>query len=259
MSIYNPYNQKIHPKFGSDFPTIFPENIPGNTIEDRYNVQFPAKAQYIGNTLTKWGESKNESPPKFPPVPVGFPQYSTSTHALIENQRVGERLGMYDQYRDNPYKDWTYGHQYYTIYQGINEKLLVPPVIYPQAYRPEKWVMDNITFDQVNRHNVQDITDLSMDYSCKSCDIASATLGTPVMYEPLNNTAPLPVQPIGMTPNIGRYTTGEVIGQNLRSYPQPVNPIVELARRKIGEGYTPILPDYPDEVLKQVKQGFEFV
>lgn len=259
MSIYNPYNQNIRPKFGSNVDVNFPQDIKGNTLTQQYDVRFPAKPKVTGDTLTKWGESKNDKPVGFPQVPVGFPQYSSSTHALIENQRVGERLGMYDMYKDSPYKDWTYGHQYYTVYQGTNEKMLVPPVIYPQAYRPEKWAIDTVTFNQVNRNDIQDITELGMDYSCKSCDIASASLSTPVMYEPLNPTAPLPVQPIGMYPNIGRYSSGGTIGENLRSYPQPVNPIVELARRHTKQGYTPVLPDYPDEVLDQVRQGFTFI
>lgn len=257
MSIYNPYNQNMNSKFGSNFNTIFPKDVRGNTINEQYNIRFPAKAQYSQDTLTKWGESKNQNPVPFPPVPVGFPQYSSSTHALVENERNGQQLGMYDMYKDNPYKDWTYGNQYYTIYQGKNLKTLVPPVIYPQAYRPEKWALDTVTFNQINKNDVQDITDLTLDYSCKNCEIPSASLGTPVMYEPLNFTAPLPVQPIGMYPNIGRYTSGS-LGENLRSYPQPVNPIVELARRKTGQGYTPILADYPTEILKQVKQGFKF-
>jgi len=259
MSLYNPYNQNIRPRFGSNFNTVFPNDIKGNTPIEQYDVRFAAKPNDPKDTLTKWGESKNEKVTPNPSVPVGFPQYSSSTHGLVENQRVGERLGMYDMYRDNPYKDWTVGHQYYTIYQGTNEKFLVPPVIYPQAYRPEIWALDSVTFSANNKNDIQDITELGMDYSCKSCEIPSASLGTPVMYEPLNSSAPLPVQPIGISPNIGRYTAGTTIGQNLRSYPPPVNPIVELARRKTGQGYTPVLSDYPDEILDQVRQGFTFI
>jgi hypothetical protein len=171
---------------------------------------------------------------------------------------MGVQLGMADNYRDSPYRDWTTGIQYYTIYTGENPKTLITPVIYPQAYRKNTWAQDTVTFDAVNNEDTQDITELSMDYSCKSCTIPSAGLGTPVMYEPRNPTAPLPVSMYpGEFPNIGMYTARE-IGRNTRDWPQPTNPIVDLQLRKAGIPTPPIQPDYDTNLLNQLRSGFDF-
>jgi hypothetical protein len=230
---------------------------PVNAIN--FTLQYP-QATKLPNTMTKAGESRNQTPAPLPAdlVNVKFPQRSTASHALIENERVGVQLGMPDIYRDSPYQDWTAGIQYYTIYTGANPKTQVTPVIYPQAYRKSYWAEDTVDFPQVNRNDTQDITDLAMDFSCKSCEIASASLGTPVMYEPRNPTAPLPVAAYpGEFPYVGQYTARE-IGRNQRDWPPPANPIVELQRRKLGLPTYPIAPDYDDKMLHDLRHGFSF-
>jgi hypothetical protein len=264
-TLYNPYSQYQVPQFGNN--TLLPAKIDhkyastkGNPLNAlNYSLQYPP-ATCLPNTMTKSGESKNITPTHLPAnlVNVKFPQRSTSSHAIIEQDRVGVQLGEPDIYLDNPNNDWTYGIQYYTPYTGQNLKTLITPVIYPQAYRDTVWAQNTVNFDQINTRNIEDITEVSMDYSCKGCDIASASLGAPVLYESRNPNAPLPVSAfIGERPNIGYYTARE-IGNNSRNWPQPVNPIVELQRRKMGLPGVPIMPDYDDKLLKQLRHGFTY-
>lgn len=262
-NIQNPYGQIISEDFGKgDF---LPYNIQlqyaakrGETIEDTWNVRYPALPP-LGASQTKAGNSYNVEPKPLSPGQVGtvIPRYSTATHAPIENERVGRQLGSFDQYRDTPWNDWTYGTQYYTIYEGTNPKTNVPPVIFPQLLRPEIWAKPTVNFAAVNRGATQDVTVLDMDYSCKSCDIASASLGAPVYYQPHNPTAPLPVQPPGTYPNIGYYTGKEIRnGRSTRDFPPDQNPIVTLQRRKAGLPTVPILPDYGDDFKSVIQDGF---
>jgi hypothetical protein len=262
-NIQNPYNQLLTKNFGKG--SFLPVDIEleyvkkrGETIQDTYNVRYPARPP-PGASQTKAGNSYNKPPSTIPVQLVGIkqPRYSTATGAPIENERVGRQLGSFDEYRDTPYNDWTSGTQYYTIYEGTNPKTNVPPVIYPQAWRPEIWAKPTVNFPQLNREYTQDITDLEMDYSCKSCDVASAGLGTPVFYQPHNPTAPLPVQPPGTYPNIGYYTGKEIRnGRSTRDYPPEQNPIVMLQRRNAGLPNVPILPDYTDDFRDIIQDGF---
>lgn len=261
-TIANPYYQVQNPSFGTN---TLSKDIDlqyalkrGETIEDTYNVRYPARPS-PGASQTRAGNSYNVVPESIPSQYIGIkrPERSTSSHALIENDRTGRHLGMFDPYRDTPYNDWTYGTQFYTVYRGSNPKNNIPPVLYPQLMRPEVWAQPNVNFPQINRENTQDITVLDMDYSCKSCDIASASLGTPVYYQPHNPTAPLPVQPPGAYPNIGYYTGKEIRnGRSTRDYPPEENPIVTLQKRNMGLSTVPILPDYGDDFRAAIQDGF---
>lgn len=264
--IENPLLQPKYAAFGND--TSLPSDVnnyyktlKGNRVNAlNPSLQYPPTTR-LPDTMTKMGESQNKNPEQLPASLVGikFPQYSSSSHALIENQREGVRLGAPDIYRDTPYQDWTYGVQYYKIFTGHNPKTDITPVIYPQAYRKSEWAQDTVDFPQVNRNYTQDITDLDMDYSCKGCNIASASLGAPVMYEPRNPNAPLPVAAyVGEYPNIGYYTAKE-LGTNTRNFPPPQNPIMELQRRKYLGVYTPIMPDYDNKMLRELRHGFDIV
>lgn len=267
MFLNNPYNNYSP---GNDFgySPVIPQNITNyynsqraNKPFSHYNTQFYPQVP-LPATITKAGESLNIPPKPLPSELVGikFPQYSTASHALIENERNGVQLGMPDVYKDNPHDKWTYGIQYYTIYKGNNPKNEITPILYPQAYRKEVWAADTVFPPQVNQSDYQDITDLEIDYSCrKGCPVPSASLGTPVPTKPLVPGGQLDVQPIGKYPNIGEYTARE-IGRNSRSYPQPVNPIVEIQKRKYGLPPTLILSDFMNEYTKEIVQsGFKIV
>lgn len=262
-SMFNPWGKLTPANFGhAEFPPMLEEYYAtrkGNPVLGLTQQLAFGPRVGLPETLTKAGIGENRPPTRLPAEMVGikYPQYSSSSHALIETDRLGEKLGAPDVYRDNPYKDWTYGIQYYAIYQGENPKTAVSPLIYPQAYRPEVWAQNTVDFPQVNREDTQDITELSMEYSCKDCDIASASLGAPVFYQPRNSTAPLPVQAPGETAINGGYTTRE-FGRNTRDYPPPINPILYLQRKKLGLPNPPILPDYDDTLLEQLKDGFVF-
>jgi hypothetical protein len=264
INIYNPYNQRLQPKFG--IPDSLPENISNYYSRQKGNKLFSKDPfiQFIPEvdsptTINKDGISFNQQPPKLPSEYIGikYPQYSTSSHALIETQRNGEQLAMPDLSSDNPYKNWTVGIQYYSVYEGDNLKTRIPPILYPQAWRKEVWAQDNVNFPQINSRSTMDITPMSMDYSCKNCDIASASLGTPVLYQPQNSLAPLPVQNPGIYPNIGRYTSGETFGTNIRDIPQPVNAIIELQKRKAGYPATYIPSDRDSYTDKIVRMGID--
>lgn len=269
MFLNNPYaDYQVTTSFGENnlLPsevTNYYDNMKGNQVGgNSWNVQFyPHYKKPI--TVTKAGASMNIPPKPLPKDMVGikFPQYSRSSGSIIEQQQNGMQLGVPDVYRDNPYSNWTTGIQYYTVYQGNNPKTEITPVIYPQAYRKEVWAADTVTFPQVNQRDTQDITYLEMDYSCReNCPIPNWSLGTPVPVNNLVPNAPLEVNPIGMYPNIGEYTDRQ-IGRNSRSYPPPVNPILELQRRKIGLPPTPVLDDFMnDEYTREIVQmGFSVV
>jgi hypothetical protein len=264
MFLNNPYsNYKPNLTFGQDNPITdninnHYQHLKGNPIGgNSWNVQFYPNPR-LPATMTKAGESLNIPPEPLPTNEIGikFPQYSTASKAIVLQDQQGVQVGMADPYRDNPFKKWTYGIQYYSPYVGSNPKQEITPVIYPQAYRKEVWAADTVTFPQVNQRDTQDITELEMNYSCREdCEIPSYSLGTPVPTQNLIPNAPLPVNPIGMYPNIGYYTTRE-IGRNLNSFPQPVNPIVEIQRRKAGLPPTPILDDFMnDEYTREIVQS----
>lgn len=262
-TIFNPYTQDDIPDFGRN--SLMVKGVDNQYMTARGNkiaannasLQYPP-ATTLPNTMTKAGESRNIFPSPIPKniVNVKFPERSTSSHAIIEQDRVGVQLGAADEYRDNAFNDWTIGIQYYTSYVGDNLKTRIPPVIYPQMFRSDD---KNIhTFDQVNRWRVQDITETGMDYGCKSCDVASASLGSPVMYEPRNPYAPLPVAAFnGEYPNIGHYTANE-IGRNSRDWPPPVHAVAELQRRRAGLPSVPIVPDYSKKILDELRHGFDW-
>ena len=269
MFLNNPYNNyEQGNNFGSDPNMSLQNRLPyvgqkGNPVfGNTWNVQFYPSVKAPAS-VTKAGVSLN-IPPK--PLPkefegIKFPQYSTVSHALIENQRVGLQLGSPDIYRDDPYSNWTKGVQYYKIYEGNNPKNEITPIIYPQAYRKEIWAADTVTFPEINKEDTQDITELELDFTCRnSCVIPSASLATPVEFKPLVPGGNLDVQPIGMFPNIGQYTSRE-LGQNINSYPPKVNPIVEIQRRNAGLPPTPILSDFMnDEYTREMVQtGFQIV
>ena len=269
MFLNNPYdNYQPGNNFGYSPLMPLKDSLPytsqkGNPIfGNTWNVQFftdvPPPA-----SVTKAGVSLNIPPQPLPKDMIGikFPQYSIVSHAPIENQRVGLQLGQPDVYRDNIFSNWTKGVQYYTIYEGSNPKNEITPIIYPQAYRPEIWAADTVTFDAINKEDTQDITELELDFTCRNnCVIPSASLATPVEYKPIIPGGNLDVQPIGAFPNIGQYTSRE-LGQNINSYPPKVNPIVEIQRRQAGLPPTPILSDFMnDEYTREIVQtGFEIV
>jgi hypothetical protein len=266
-TITNPLLQPVPARFGNNTPLTASvgsqvKQVRGNPVNAlNQTLQYPPTTR-MPTTITKSGESLNLSPRPLPAQEANIlrPQYSSVSRALIEQPRVGVQLGMADMRNDNPYSDWTYGQQYYTIYVGDNPRQRITPVIYPQAWRPSEWAQPSVDFPQVNRENTQDITDLTMDnrYSCTSCEIASASLGTPVMYEPRNPTAPLPVAAYpGEFPYTGFYTARE-IGVNTRDYPQPTNPIVDLQLRKAGLPTPPIQPNYDKTMLGWLRHGFNF-
>jgi hypothetical protein len=264
-NLFNPYLQAQQPDFGGN------SRIP-KAVNDQYakvrgnhpfafnpSLQLPPRTR-LPETMTKAGGSMN-----VPPVPlprdvtnIRYPVRSSASHAIVDQPRLGVRLGAADEYRDSPYSDWTAGIQYYSIYTGENLKPQVLPVIYPQAWRPEQWAQDTVTFEQVNRLDTQDITDLSMDYSCRGCDIASASLGAPVMYDPRNPAAPLPVAAYpGEFPYVGQYTARE-IGRNTRDWPQPTNPLLYMQRERVGLPNPPIQPDYDNQLLGYLRNGFDY-
>lgn len=264
-TIFNPYNQPITPNFGGNAKLPADVNNKYRTMKgnewNAFNpdLQYPPKTR-LPATMTKAGESLNDEPEQLPGnlINIKRPQYSSVSGALIENQRVGVQLGAADEYRDNPYSNWTRGIQYYTLYVGDNPKQKITPVIYPQAFRPSVWTQPSVDFPQVNRERTRDVTDLTMDnrYSCGSCEIASASLGTPVMYEPRNPTAPLPVAAYPYEfPYTGQYSARE-IGVNRRDFPQPMNPIVQLQMRNAGLPTPQILEDYDRPMLNQLRHGF---
>lgn len=265
MSLYNPLWQNQQPDFGRN--STIPKAVNDQYSKARGNhplawngsLQLPPRTR-LPETMTKAGASMNAPPYQLPTdlTNIRYPQYSSSSHALIEQPRLGTRLGASDDYRDSPYADWTYGIQYYTIYTGDNLKTRIPPVVYPQAWRKEQWAQDIAQFDAVNRADTLDVTDLEMDYSCKGCDIASASLGAPVMYEPRDPSAPLPVAAYpGEFPYIGQYTARE-IGRDTRDWPQPTNPILYLQRERAGLPNPPIPGDYSMGLLNQLRNGFDF-
>jgi len=264
-NIFNPYLQPQVADFGGDTKLPVGINHKYQTMKgnpwDAFNsdLQYPPQTRFP-STMTKAGESFNEEPEQLPAelVNIKRPQYSSVSGALIENQRVGVQLGMADEYRDNPYSNWTRGIQYYTLYVGDNPKQKITPVIYPQAWRPSEWAQSSVDFPQINRERTRDVTDLTLDnrYSCGSCEIASASLGTPSLYESRNSTAPLPVSMYPYEfPYTGQYTARE-IGSNLRDYPQPMNPIVQLQMRNAGIKTPPIPADYDNAMLRQLRHGF---
>lgn len=264
-TIFNPYNQPDSPDFGRNSklsPTVNNEyqTMKGNRW-DAFNptLQYPPKTR-LPTTITKAGESLNAEPEQLPAelVNIKRPQYSSVSGAPIENQRVGVQIGAADEYRDNPYSDWTRGIQYYTLYVGDNPKQKITPVIYPQAWRYNVWNQPSVDPMQVNRERTRDITDMTMDnrYSCGSCEIASASLGTPVMYEPRNPTAPLPVAAYPYEfPYVGQYSARE-LGSDLRDYPRPINPIIQLQMRNAGIPTPRIPQDYDGPMLSQLRHGF---
>ena len=265
-NITNPLNQPQTPDFGQNY--IIPKAVNtrytkarGNLVDaQNYTLQYPPTT-HLPNTMTKAGESMNRMPIPISPdlTNIKYDQRSTSTHARIdEGPRVGLQLGMPDQYLDSPFQDWTYGAQYYTLYTGKNLKTQITPVIYPQSHRRSTWDQDIHNFDEVNSWTVQDITSQTMDYGCKDCDIASTSLGTPVFYEPRNPYAPLPVALYnGEYPNVGYYTAKE-LGRSTRDWPPPINAVMELQRRKAGFAPTPIVPDYSEKILDELRHGFDF-
>lgn len=232
-------------------------------IQDKYF--YYQKMPLPGTTQTKAGDSFNVPNKPFPQDKIGIkrPEYSTSTGDEITFKRVGKQVGSYDPYRDTPWQDWTYGVQYYTPYVGQNIKNNIPPVIVPQPARVDVWGNSLTSISQVNRERAKDLTELDIEYSCKPCVIPSASLGTPVPYMSregamLNVNAPLPVQLPGEYPNIGQYTARE-IGRNTMDYPQPVNAIVEIARRKSGLRPNHVVPNYPEWLSRELLQGFDVV
>jgi hypothetical protein len=266
-TLTNPYSQDQVSNFGKNSQLPATVNAHYQTLKGNppnahnFMLQYPNTVHWP-TTINKSGESQNVPPSQLPQdlVNVKFPQYSSVSHALIENDRIGVQLGEPDVYRDTPYQDWTYGIQYYTIYQGTNPKNQITPVIYPQAFRKTEWAQGTVNFPQVNQSDVQDITDLDIEpyYSCKSCDIASASLGTPVLYSPRNPSAPLPVAAYpGEWPAIGQYT-GRELGSSTRDWPPPQNPIIVLQQRNAGIPTAPILPDYNKTMLDELRWGFNF-
>ena len=261
--ITNPYNQNINQNFGYN-PDPSPQinrlqTQKGNQLLSLNPGLAKQQSVNIPQTLTKAGISDNIPPEQLPKnlVNIKFPQRSSATHAIIEQDRVGVQLGAYDMYRDNPHQDWTYGIQYYTIYQGSNPKTSITPVMTPPIFEPDVWAQDNVTFQQINKESTVDITDLNMEYTCKKCNIPSASLGTPVKYQSKNPTAPLPVQPPGAFPQIGQYTTRS-IGHSIYDPYYNINPIMELQYRKNNIKTPEIQQDYDNNMLNNLKNGFSF-
>jgi hypothetical protein len=253
-TIQNPYNQIIHRDFGNnnrdfDIDKYYDTKRGNPLLRIPPQYAYIAKARYP-DTLTKAGITKNIPPIPLPSqyVNIRYPQRSSSSHAIIDTDRVGVQLGMPDIYRDNPNSDWTRGIQYYSIYEGTNPKTQIEPIIYPQLLRPGVWNSEISITSGINKEYVQDITELSMDYSCKDCEIASANLGTPVPYI-TDNSGRYPL-------SIGNYTARQ-IGHSTRDYPQPVNPIVELQRRKGGYPPIPIPEDYDNRTLSWLMDGIK--
>lgn len=212
-----------------------------------------------GASLTMAGLSYNVIPPPMPAELVGvkYPLYS-SNGELLEQKRTGRQMGAIDPYRDDNWKDWTSGIQYYTPYRGRNIKQMIPPRIEPRIYGPETWGADSLPpVAGLNDYRVQDLTELDPIYTCGDCEIPSASLGVVLPRQPLVPGAVLPVNPIGLYPNIGQYT-GREIGWNYGDWPPPVNAIVELAKRRDGLELpaTPIMPDYDQQTLEWVRKGF---
>lgn len=273
----------LNPMTNNSFGTVkFPERVE-NLYKQKRGQAFHMmpESQYYwrdtpppGATLTKAGASYNMNPmgilPGKSPIPqnmVGIeaPVYSSNTGGPLETQRVGRQVGVADPATDSPYQDWTSGIQYYSIYKGNNPKQLINPVIYPQAPRTDVWGNSLTSFGTINSQRAEDITLDNMDYSCcNDQEIASGSLGSSSPYVSRVGAmygvhAPLPVQMPGEYPkNIPSYSGYSVNGNswNNQDFPRPINPILEIQRRKAGLPPTPILPDYPESVLKDLKQGF---
>lgn len=290
-TLFNPYNQEIGvTTFGN--PSTLPQYAEyGYTIQKGNpvlgltspNISRIPKSSIENGTVIKAGEIKNSDSTeeesmnrvkKF--INIKQPRYSSSSKALIEFKPYGVKIGGGDEHRDyiksekgskrqSP-REWTYGIQYYAVDsdRNRNDKTLIPPLIYPQAYRREIWQKEISPVRGVNRRDTQDITDLDMEYYCGNrCNISSASLGTPVPYRNRNSTeetyVPLPVQNSGE--GIEKYNEGYThreIGRSTRDYPQPINPIQYLQRKKAGLPVPEIGEDYDDYTLNNLRNGFVF-
>lgn len=265
-TIQNPYNQIINPAFGKG--NFIPTDINNQYKTNRGNLvnAFNPQLQNIPSvqlpaTITKAGISLNQNPEQLPNDLnyITRPQYSSVSSALIEQPRLGVQLGAADPYRDDPLKDWTTGIQYYSIYVGDSMKTRITPVIYPQLLRPSEWAQDTVNFPEVNRQDTEDLTPLRMDYSCKSCNVPSSSLGSPTFYSPRVSNAPLPVaKNIGEWPNIGFYTARE-LGSDSRNWPPATNPIVDLQLINNKQPVIPVQAEYGSHFLNQLTHGFQIV
>lgn len=242
------------------------KNARGREILPVPASQFYAGAKpFPGTTLTKAGMSMNIRPEPLNPalVDVKYPQYGTNTGEPIEFKRMGRQVGAYDPYKDTPWQEWTSGIQYYTPYVGRNPKNIIPPTLVPHAASVDVWGNSLSETQGINRGRASDITESDMVYSCKSCSLPAASLGTPLPTvspegQLMGVYAPLPVQLPGQYPNIGEYTA-RYIGRNTGDWPPPQNPIVENVKRKYGVYTPPVIPEYGTRFASELHQGFDFV
>lgn len=283
----------LNPRINNSFGRVrLPESIQGYYKGLRGQEMLPVDESLYywrqkpinGTTITKAGLSYNKPPEGIVPggislggvtstpenvIPfpedmlnINSPQYSNNTGGLIENQRVGRQVGVFDESKDTSWQDWTSGIQFYTIYMGTNPKQLIQPIQVAAPARLDVWGNSMSSNGYVNRERGKDITYDELEYDCcGGKEIASANLGVPVPYisrvtHDFGVKAPLPVQMPGEFPRDVPSYSGYEINNNTWDWPQPTNPLIEIQRRKLGYPPTPIPDLYDDKLLRELRNGF---